>query len=269
MRKIELEELKKLQLQILDEVVAFCEQHNIKYFLMAGTLLGAIRHQGYIPWDDDIDIGMLREDYEKFIELYRKQEGDYYLYSHVVNRKCSFPFVKVCMKNTLIIEEFLEDTEKYGINIDIFPIDSVSSANSSKLIKKILFWIRLRNFKIVNLVAYLKKKDKMLIVRALLKWSLKIISYDYIFKQININLERERKSVPKFKGNLIWGYGIKELVDPSIFDELIEVSFEGKTYQAPRRYNEWLTHIYGDYMLLPPIEQRVSNHNVEGYVLYL
>lgn len=266
MRKIELEELKQIQLQILDEVVAFCDKHQIRYFLMAGTLLGAVRHQGYIPWDDDIDIGMLREDYERFLELYSKEQGDYYIYTHRLNPKSTFPFMKVCLKNTLVKEELLGTDEEYGINIDIFPIDSISSQNGESVVKKITGLLRQRNLKSANLLTYLSKKDKLLPVRFVLKILLFFRSYSSIFNKLDDIIRYESQANAIYKGNIIWGYGYKELVKPTIFDEFIDVSFEGKKYKAPRNYHDWLSSVYGEYMQLPPVEKQVAHHGLIAYV---
>lgn len=267
MRKIELDELKQLQLQILDEVVDFCNQHQIKYFLMAGTLLGAVRHQGYIPWDDDIDIGMLREDYERFLELYSKKEGNYYIYTHKLNPKSTFPFMKLCLKDTLVREEFLDSHDEYGINIDIFPIDSISSQNSIKIVKNINLLLKIRHIKSANLIKYWQEKDKLFPIRTILKIIFSFISYKTIFNKIDVILQKEAKQTEIYKGNILWGYGTRELVDPKIFDSLTEVTFEGKQYKIPMNYHNWLTNVYGNYMELPPIEKRMPHHFMSAYVL--
>ncbi len=267
MKKITIEELRKYQIQILDEVAAFCKKHSIQYFLMGGTLLGAVRHQGYIPWDDDIDIAMLREDYERFIELYSKEKGQYYLYSNRVNKDSIFPFVKVCLKDTLIHEELINKEEQYGINIDVFPVDSISSADEKSVVNKISLLIRLRNFKAASLSAYWKKRDKLLLVRVLFKLGLSFVSYRSIFEKMDQIIREENSKPARFKGNITWGYGLKELTSPNVFDEFIEVSFEGKKYQSPKGYDEWLTCVFGDYMQLPPEEKRIPNHSVEAFIL--
>lgn len=266
MRKIEIEELKKIQIQILDEVASFCDKHQIRYFLMAGTLLGAVRHQGYIPWDDDIDIGMLREDYERFLELYSKEQGDYYIYTHRLNSKSTFPFMKVCLKNTVIKEEFLGTDEEYGINIDIFPIDAISSVNANSVVQQIMSLLRQRHLKVVNLPAYWKKKDKLFFIRAICKGILSVVSYRSIFMKIDDIIQKEATAPVLYKGNILWGYGEKELVAPDIFDSFTQVTFEDKLYTAPMNYHAWLTAVYGDYMILPPEEKRVSNHTAEAFV---
>lgn len=268
MRKIELEELKQIQLQILDEVVDFCTKHQIKYFLMAGTLLGAVRHQGYIPWDDDIDIGMLREDYERFLELYSKEQGNYYLYNMNTSKSCSLFFTKLCLKNTLEVDKNLVHQEKNGLGIDIFPIDDVKSKNYITFANKLKTIIRMRNAKAIKLKEFFKKSWINGMVVFFVKCILFFVSYDrlYFFAMKEIYKEKKNTNNIFVRGNVIWGYGAKELVNYSIFDEEIEILFEGKMYTCPKRYDEWLRSIYGNYMELPPIEKRIA-HNREVYFL--
>ena len=103
MREIGIEELKEIQINILDYVDDFCKRHHIKYFLSGGTLIGAVRHKGYIPWDDDIDICMLRSDWERFVELFSKEKNtDYRVYSHLIEKSFVFPYAKVSYEKTIL-----------------------------------------------------------------------------------------------------------------------------------------------------------------------
>lgn len=265
MRKIDSNELRQLQLQILDEVASFCEKHNIKYFLMGGTLLGAVRHQGYIPWDDDIDIGMLREDYNRFIELYSSQKNNtYYLYGYEINQDFYFPFIKCCLHNTLSIEKYLP-YHKYGVNIDIFPIDVISSLHAHRIIKQISKIRRLHYLK--NSPPSPEYYQGFTLLRKRIRF--KILSYipsSLILKNLYTILEQQVKMGGDKKGNIVWGYGEREVVNPDIFDETILMSFEGIMYRVPKKYDEWLTAVYGDYMQLPPVEQRF-NHGFEAFYI--
>ena len=121
-RRITIEELKRVQLEILDMVTQFCDANGIRYWLDSGTLLGAIRHKGYIPWDDDIDLGMLREDYERFVSVFNESNDRYRVLSFEWNPDFGFPFAKVCDTTTVLYEPD-ERGRKMAINIDIFPYD--------------------------------------------------------------------------------------------------------------------------------------------------
>ena len=124
MNEINLEELKAIQVEILDEVHRFCEANGIKYFLSSGTLIGAVRHKGYIPWDDDIDLYMLRSDYEDFLKEFNKKEENYRVVSLRTDKKCTIAYAKVERLGTVLIEDVDHPMEQ-GVNIDIFPVDGV------------------------------------------------------------------------------------------------------------------------------------------------
>ena len=124
MKEIYLEELRVIQLELLQQIADFCEKNNIKYFLAYGTLIGAIRHKGYIPWDDDIDIVMPRDDYDRFLELYNEA----YPFSKVVDmyntKHYGFAFAKVHDVRTIIYEtQYAQDS--FGVFVDVFPIDGI------------------------------------------------------------------------------------------------------------------------------------------------
>lgn len=126
MRKIEIEELRKILLELMDEIHAFCEKHGLKYYLSGGTLIGAIRHKGFIPWDDDIDIHMPRPDYEKFLELFPK-ESENVLLENRLNDKYRYTYAKVCKKNTLVVEHAMDGGVDEGVFIDVFPLDALGN----------------------------------------------------------------------------------------------------------------------------------------------
>ena len=129
LRKVQLTELK-----ILEKIDEICKKNNINYFLIGGTLLGAVRHKGFIPWDDDIDVGMLREDYEKFINVCLKNGAlgkDYYLHCNESDNDYFIPFIKVKKNNTTFAEKNIENINTHkGIFLDIFPYDNVPKPHS-------------------------------------------------------------------------------------------------------------------------------------------
>ena len=141
MRELTLDEIKKLQLDILDVVAEFCDKNGINYWLNCGTLIGAIRHKGYIPWDDDIDLGMLRPDYDKFMRLFNLEQQRYKAYSVENNKKFCYPFMKVVDTKTLLYEVYEGSNETF-VNVDIFVYDNV--VDDEKVIQK-MFKVRDRN----------------------------------------------------------------------------------------------------------------------------
>lgn len=130
----DIEEIKKIQLEILKYVDQFCSQNNIKYALGYGTLIGAVRHKGFIPWDDDIDIIMRRNDYNRFIELFSKETGRYKVWSHNLQTDYPIPYAKVTDEKTLKLEGTNYYVER-GVDIDVFPLDDLP--NDEKAVDKV------------------------------------------------------------------------------------------------------------------------------------
>src|SRR5690606_39008251 len=135
-----------IQLEILLEINKICIKHNIKYILFGGTLLGSVRHSGFIPWDDDIDLAMDRENYDKFLKVAREEIDDRYTFQHYeTDRKTIFPFLKIRKKGTKLIETVTENLDMdHGIFVDIFPLDDYEINNNKIKFKVIL--IKLINF---------------------------------------------------------------------------------------------------------------------------
>ena len=149
---IEIEELRKIQLDILRHVDDFCKVYKIKYFLCGGSMIGAVRHHGYIPWDDDIDIMLLREDYDKLISLYSKTDNsEYKLHCFNLDKDFLKPFVKIDNSKT-VLEEIVADPIKMGVNIDVFPIDVVPNDKSQqkKMYNRFKLYKTIINLKIIK-----------------------------------------------------------------------------------------------------------------------
>jgi len=252
----ELKELQEYSLDILREVDKFCRENNIKYFLGEGTLLGGVRHQGFIPWDDDIDILMLREDFDKFVNNFKSKD---YGVEYFNTMKYWTVFAKVrLLKETKFYSPRLEKLQKYtGPRIDIMPLDYFPNTNSFKekfIIKKIdLLKILLRN----KVVPVGKKKY----ILGYLVWLLtKIVPYKWIVNSINKIMQKYDN-----KCSYVINYGSeydkkKEIFPIEYFSEVEEIDFNNlKTYISPHA-DDMLRQIYGDYMRLPPIEKRVVKH---------
>ena len=142
MRELELEEIRNIQLDILKRVAGFCEEHCLRYFLYHGTLIGAIRHKGYIPWDDDIDIARPRPDYEKFINTFNGYDENLTVYDCTQNKKYNYLVAKVSYKKSLLLEYTNISFNDMGINIDIYPLDGLPGSRNIKM--KLLRKIKLK-----------------------------------------------------------------------------------------------------------------------------
>lgn len=253
------EEIKKIGLEILINVTDFCEKNSILYFLSCGTLLGCIRHKGFIPWDDDVDIMMPRPDYNKFLELYKDEK-----YGLLKPSDGRYYYAKVYDKNTIKIEKMI-DYKKYdylGVDIDIFPLDGI--VNDQKEIdrimnksKKLELLLRLSNQPIFY------RKNPIKCVNRILP---RIIGSKNLVKMIEKNAQTYRYEdsdyVTRIRNtpNGFAGALLKDKYIPPIKKE-----FEGHMFNVPNDYDLWLTTFFGDYMSLPPEEKRNSHHNTECY----
>lgn len=263
MRKLQLEEVKKIQMSILDFVATFCDNNGIQYWVDSGTLIGAIRHKGYIPWDDDIDIGMLREDYNKFSKMFNCN-NDRYKFVCLENTPGFYlPHGKVCDTSTVLYEPD-EAGYKLSVNIDVFVYDNAPDSDSE--LKK-MYDVRDRLRKI-HTIQNLPVYDSGSLLKNCLKHIRKIFYKTFYPKdcieRMILNAKKHSLSETTRVGNFT--ACTRMACNKRVFDSFIDVEFEGKKYKAPVGYDEWLTSFYGDYMALPPKEKQVSHHRYMAYV---
>ena len=253
--KKELDDLKKVELEILIDVANFCDKHNLTYFLVGGTLLGSIRHSGFIPWDDDIDIGMPRNDYEKFIELYRSDK--YYLQALESDSSYWQCYAKVRKSHTLVIERVIKDLNiNKEIGIDIFPFDLVNANNYSDV------KIRATLIRSIRDTIQVKKKIKGIsdCHYKILTRLLKIFSVKRLYKINKKLMTKDNNKDSNILMCFLMDYKLeKEFNNKNIFYPLKTGDFEGHKFKIPNDYDNYLTHVYGDYMKLPKKEDRVTH----------
>lgn len=261
LREISFEEHKKLQFDILKNVAKFCEENKLTYWLAYGTLIGAIRHKGFIPWDDDIDLWMPRKDYNLFIKLYNEKNessGRYFCVDPVSNL-ARHSMIKVIDCKTIKIEPGVQYKDGYlGVDVDVFPLDGQPDGDEEyqswyfklmKLYKR--YVISVLDFNIGSIKRRLLGPIYKVFLgnkKRLMKKSQELHSM-YSFNQ------------SKFVGCVEMLFNVVNDRYPRVlFEESIDVEFEGMFFKAPKGYDGILKRRYGDYMQLPPIEEQVTHH---------
>lgn len=260
----DIRELQKIEFDILCDLDRFCRENGIKYFLCGGTLIGAVRHKGFIPWDDDIDIGMLRPDYDHFIESYSSERNQLLWYGN--NPRYCFPFARVFTKGTLLTGGDFPETG-CGVYVDIFPYDEVSDdprkwKKSVRRLSAVNGFLTLRN---IRLFRHGRSWSKQLVVFA--GRLLRLVPNRFLLSWLDRCNKRE--SVPGGPCvacfSTFSGYGLKEVHRRIPFDEFVEVEFETRKFPAAKGWHECLSDQYGDYMKLPPVEKRITHHDFHAW----
>lgn len=259
----DIKDVQKVQLAILKEVADFCDENKITYYLYCGTLLGAIRHKGFIPWDDDTDIAMPLKDYRRFIELFnRKHPDDLELLSiDTYPKGCPIMWIKVCRKGTTFVDRrFLSIDSQWGMALDIYPLIGIH--DNRRLQKIQLKAARLAGFLVAEKIIHEdinKAKDwKRKYYRLLdLPRGIRVFIIRIIRKLIFIDPSKTERM------GSIDGARLAPKYDRHDFDDTITALFEDREFTIPKRYDKILKIMYGDYMKLPPLEAR-QGHSYEG-----
>ncbi len=274
MKTIDLKELQKIEFDILSEFHEFCIKNGLKYSLAGGTLLGAVRHKGFIPWDNDIDVLMLREDYEKFLSLTNGGKNDKFKYkvcNPLNSRPFPYTYTKILNDDTVLIEHNGCLKRPYSVYIDVFPLEIL--AGDEDYINKLYAKVK-RDIKycyIISASSYvdyskcegLKKKLLWKCANILYKLRFDIMISKSMNKKIKKNTSKVTDSAEK-AGCIIAGQK-REIIDKDHYLHFITLNFENKEFMAFRDYDAYLTALYGDYMTPPPEAERVANHDIEVY----
>lgn len=239
-----------------------CESENLTYFAQGGTVLGAVRHKGFIPWDDDVDVGMPRADYEKLREkAERINKNSRYIVEFPENGKYTYGFCKVYDTQTILIEN-VRGKIRRGVYLDIFPIDGIGNTFDESL-KKFKKFDRYRDlFRIQSIEV---NKRRSLCKNATVVFSRIILSCIYNKRKVLNLIEKNLRSADynscEYIVNFFGGWREKEIMKKKWVTEPILWEFEKIKIYIPMDYDAYLTNLYGNYMQLPPIEKRVSHHD--------
>ena len=257
----DIREIQQMELGIMEYIHEICQKIGVKYFLAYGSLIGAVRHKGFIPWDDDMDICMLREDYEKLQDyLIANPDERYEVMSYKNNLNYVYPFMKVQDNHTYLLEEDVRIDSNMGIYVDIFPVDGYE--NDANFKNKMTKLIKKRQLSCYTFKGITNTKS---VLNSLIRYISVIIFYFTNTNKYVAQIEELAKSrkVSDYEevDYLIYKDMNKPVWRREWLEQVTTGTFEGKKFTIPKKYHEILTSDYGDYMQLPPVEQRVSHHD--------
>lgn len=264
MKELSLREQQLILLDILKYFDGVCRKHNIKYTLCGGTLIGAIRHKGFIPWDDDIDIYITREEYEKFRKVWDKEKNDYYIFTDMENPdSISGGYIPKIYDDRTILSN-THNGMTYGLFIDIFVLDNIPDDTSK--IAPILYQYRKNLFRFKRMKGIANNPNYHFIKRKLYSLLSKIFFGTIMGIMNNIRNKYHNKT-----NTLIPIYDTPIAIDKCIiqshyFSDFVLADFEGEKFPVIAKYDEQLRNYYGDYMELPPEEERVPLHIAKAYL---
>ena len=263
MESLQLERLKQIELDIFKQFISVCQKLNLTYFVIGGTLLGAVRHKGFIPWDDDIDVGMPRKDYEIFLQKAQTLlPSHYFVQTHQTDPEYPLNYAKIRNSNTTFIESSVAKRNmNHGTYMDVFPLDFYPD---SKL-EQLCFDVRFK-------LPYFRVRSEFTIPKECKASALKKVLQSILMglaKMMYPSADRaikKRESLMKaytntsYLANFCGAWGKKEIVPASWYGEGKLMPFENLSVRVPAHPEKWLTQVYGDYMKLPPKEKQITHH---------
>lgn len=262
-RELSLQELKQLELNMLKYIDYICKKYHIRYYLDSGTLLGAVRHNGFIPWDDDIDIVVDRNDYRKLLTLLTEENERYKVLSMYQYRDYPYLFAKLVDTETELIEKQFPIKEM-GVFVDIFPIDHLPSNILKRRISQLYIRIMRKALLLRMNQERNVKAEKVIDKLILLFFADK--DWRRIMQRIDAYLTKKATNDTKIKTNIVASSKPYRDVPKEYFGEPVTLQFEDSKFLAPRAYEEYLSILYGNYMTLPPESERVTNHSFKAFM---
>ena len=251
-----LSKIHKEELEIFSEILRICDKYNLKCFLVGGTLLGAVRHNGFIPWDDDLDLGMFRDDYDKFINIAINEiSDDYFVHCDKTDKNYWLPFIKIRKNNTTFDEQITsgKSVMHNGIFVDVFPFDDCGDEKNINRVKGMIIRTISDALLVKERIFTFKDSRHPYINRLLVLFSKKSL------KSVQIKL---MKSSKKHSCVICWAgsYHVdKELLSKKDVLPLKDILFENIECKCFNKYKVYLSNIYGEFMKLPPKENRVNH----------
>lgn len=266
--EIHAEEYKKIVNEVLAYTDKVCRQNNITYYLAYGSLLGAVRHKGFIPWDDDIDIIMDRKNFEQFISSVRNDGHNYYKLMWITeDKEYDLPLPKIVDTRTRLKQTGRKSNICIGAWVDILIIDDVPDdlSKQKRVLKKFDFYEECWNWSQYSMFSIKNSKNIKQVIRFFIMRLLSMPGSRYWAKKMNREAGKYNDKGYKTFSALTFSGGKRKVYLKEWLGAGCDVEFEGEKYRAPENWHEYLKNAYGDYMKLPPVEKQVSNHNFTVY----
>ncbi len=261
-RKLTADEIKEVELGIMDYIHNICQKNNINYSLAYGTLLGAVRHNGFIPWDDDIDISLSRQEYDKLYKAIEKDNNNIYkVISYKNNSNYPYPFYRVYDSRTVYENGYINSDIELGICVDVFPFDTYKEISTEMR--------KLDTFRQLSVYTFYGIRDKNSMLNNVIRYLLVLIFRCTRVKTWNkkMNELSKKEAKDEYIDYLMEKKKSVTKVDANSLDNVIDASFEGRKYKIPEKYDHILSTIYGnDYMEIPPLEKRVQHDDFIAYI---
>ncbi|MBQ9636519.1 MAG: LicD family protein [Prevotella sp.] len=265
-------DIQQMSLEILRDIHQFCVDNDIKYTLQGGTLLGAVRHKGFIPWDDDVDIAMPRPDYDRFIHSYKSEKGFKVFSREIPEQKHDvfIAYARVCDMTKTYVDDALSfwSNAKTGVWIDVFPLDGAEDSEELvvKHLSKLKWFWRIGVRKRVALRPLSSASGLNSKLRLIFKKMISLItSFSAIDRHIDLCKSVNYGETNYYCNFAFLSYGIRELHRVAVMRELKSLPFEDGVFFAMAGYDEALREKFGDYMQLPPVEKRKRAHGSNKY----
>lgn len=256
-------QIQKSELLILDELDRICKKYDIRYMITYGTLIGAVRHNGYIPWDDDLDLCMLRDDYIRFREACKTElDSKFFYQTNETDPEYYYLFDKIRLNETVFKESFVSKYSiNHGVYIDIFPIDYIPD----EMWRRNIQYIKLHFFRTGVMSKYLMLGARSGIKRlifSLLRIPYALFPLKYLYRKAQQTAMQYDGQPHKFATSFYSPYHSRDTFDAELYSDLVQHQFEDRLTWIPKRYDEFLSKIYGNYMKLPPEKERNTNHTL-------
>ena len=268
MQELTLQQIRQIELDLLIEFDKICNTNGYRYSLGGGTLLGAIRHKGFIPWDDDIDVMMPRPDYKQFINYCRNNATSFELITYNLVDGYYGLFAKISHPMTTLTDSVIKLDYNIGVNIDVFPIDGLGNSmeEAVKIFKSTEFERELLNAVLWKFF-FRSKTHSILLepVRFILFLVSRLVNPKKLLNRVDKENLMHSFEKSLFAGCVCGSYREKEIMTKETFEHYVDVEFENLKFKSIANYDEYLKKHYGNYMKLPPEEKRITHHTYKAF----